>query len=415
MKRETKRLETQKENSMNGTINEGENEEICSELKDIAYNIHSFDLYKRACCMKDSKVCVARVMWYLKNMNETLLYYANINQNNQFFVNITTMKGENFKCAINVEDCKTVDGRCKIMKIIEQIVFDKLDPVDVIEIDSSSITRNERRITRQSIYSARREFDSEESYEEESYEESSTENDGNQEKVTDAVETILDISQSDEKKKKKKKKGVKRVRIVNDDEDYELDGVRSKRLREERRERMVMLNKKQQEEKEKEEEKKKKKKKGKKKSNKRKSDKNSKDDNEEECNKCFDYGDFITCFGNPENPDIDSQSTDIEKDYIDNMPTYRGLVYTLLDLYTVRYARKKRKYRAFSYGATGYLLDHITTTNMTSGELYDRLIYYMGYNKFSKVLRRRKREDIKGLQVLRCIHVLSKLDLGFSS
>ena len=81
-----------------------------------------------------------------------------------------------------------------------------------------------------------------------------------------------------------------------------------------------------------------------------------------------------------------SKSTDIAKDYIDNMPTYRGLVYTLLDLYTLRYARKKRNYRAFSYGATGYLLDHITTTNMTSGELRDRLLYYMGYNKVSKVL-----------------------------
>ena len=97
------------------------------------------------------------------------------------------------------------------------------------------------------------------------------------------------------------------------------------------------------------------------------------------------------------------------KTNIDNMPTYRGLMYTLYDLYLLRYVRKRKNYRAFSYSATGYLLDHITTTNMTSGELRDRLLYYMGYNKFSKVLQKIRREDIKGLQVLRCIHILSKL------
>ena len=89
-------------------------------------------------------------------------------------------------------------------------------------------------------------------------------------------------------------------------------------------------------------------------------------------------------------------------------------MYTLYDLYLLRYVRKRKNYRAFSYCATGYLLDHITTTNMTSGELRDRLLYYMGYNKFSKVLQKIRREDIKGLQVLRCIHILSKLGLGLS-
>ena len=79
------------------------------------------------------------------------------------------------------------------------------------------------------------------------------------------------------------------------------------------------------------------------------------------------------------------------KTNIDNMPTYRGLMYTLYDLYLLRYVRKRKNYRAFSYGATGYLLDHITTTNMTSGELRDRLLYYMGYNKFSKVLQKNKK------------------------
>ena len=93
----------------------------------------------------DSKVSVAKVMWYLKNMNETLMYYANINQNNQFYVNITTVKGKCFKCAINVDDCKTVDGRCKIMKIIEKIVYDNTDPVEEITIDPNSVCTIERR------------------------------------------------------------------------------------------------------------------------------------------------------------------------------------------------------------------------------------------------------------------------------
>ena len=184
---------------------------------------------------------------------------------------------------------------------------------------------------------------------------------------------------------------------------------------------MVILDKKKKEEKKKEKEKEKeKKKKGKRKYKKRVKDSTSnsnettKDDNDEVCNKCFDYGKFITCFGNPENQDSESQSTEISKDYIDNMPTYRGLMYTLYDLYLLRYVRKRKNYRAFSYGATGYLLDHITTTNMTSGELRDRLLYYMGYNKVSKVLQKIRREDIKGLQVLRCIHILSKLGLGLS-
>ena len=79
------------------------------------------------------------------------------------------------------------------------------------------------------------------------------------------------------------------------------------------------------------------------------------------------------------------------KTSIDNMPTYCGLMYTLYDLYLLRYVRKRKNYRAFSYSATGYLLDHITTTNMTSGELRDRLLYYMGYNKFSKVLQKNKK------------------------
>ena len=74
------------------------------------------------------------------------------------------------------------------MKIIEKIVYDNTDPVEEITIDSNSICTIERRVTRQSAYSARRDFDSEESYEEESYEEesyeeSSTESDGNREKV----------------------------------------------------------------------------------------------------------------------------------------------------------------------------------------------------------------------------------------
>ena len=163
------------------------------------------------------------------------MYYANINQNNQFYVNITTVKGKCFKCAINVDDCKTVDGRCQIMKIIEKIVYDNTDPVEEITIDPNSICTIERRVTRQSTFSVRRDFDSEESYEEESYEEesyeeesyeeSSTESDGNQEKVMDAVKKSLDISDSEKKKKKKKKKSVKRRRSVKD-EDYESDGVK---------------------------------------------------------------------------------------------------------------------------------------------------------------------------------------------
>ena len=403
LKREIKRMETPEEVSTNSAVNEADNEadneEVFNELRNIAYNERSLDLYKRACCMLDSKVSVAKVMWYLKNMNETLMYYANINQNNQFYVNITTVKGKCFKCAINVDDCKTVDGRCQIMKIIEKIVYDNTDPVEEITIDPNSICTIERRVTRQSAYSVHRDFDSEESYEEESYEEesyeeesyeeSSTESDGNQEKVMDAVKKSLGISDSE----KKKKKSVKRRRSVKDEE-YEPDGVRSKRIQLERRQRMVILDKKKKEEKkkEKEKEKEKKKKKGKRKYKKRVKDSTSnsnettKDDNDEVCNKCFDYGKFITCFGNPENQDSESQSTEISKDYIDNMPTYRGLMYTLYDLYLLRYVRKRKNYRAFSYGATGYLLDHITTTNMTSGELRDRLLYYMGYNKFSKVL-----------------------------
>ena len=122
------------------------------------------------------------------------------------------------------------------MKIIEKIVYDNTDPVEEITIDPNSICTIERRVTRQSAYSVRRDFDSEESYEEESYEEesyeeesyeeesyeeSSTESDGNQEKVMDAVKKSLDISDSE----KKKKKSVKRRRSVND-EDYEPDGVK---------------------------------------------------------------------------------------------------------------------------------------------------------------------------------------------
>ena len=245
LKREIKRMETPEEVSTNSAVNEADNEadneEVFNELRNIAYNERSLDLYKRACCMLDSKVSVAKVMWYLKNMNETLMYYANINQNNQFYVNITTVKGKCFKCAINVDDCKTVDGRCQIMKIIEKIVYDNSDPVEEITIDPNSICTIERRVTRQSAYSVRRDFDSEESYEEESYEEesyeeesyeeesyeeesyeeSSTESDGNQEKVMDAVKKSLDISDSE----KKKKKSVKRRRSVND-EDYEPDGVK---------------------------------------------------------------------------------------------------------------------------------------------------------------------------------------------
>ena len=57
---------------------------------------------------------------------------------------------------------------------------------------------------------------------------------------------------------------------------------------------------------------------------------------------------------------------------------------------------------AFSYGATGFLLKHITTNNLLPGELRCKLSNYLGYNKFSKILRRKKREDIKGLQILRC-------------
>ena len=112
------------------------------------------------------------------------------------------------------------------MKIIKKIVYDNTDPVEEITIDPNSICTIERRVTRQSAYSVRRDFDSEESYEEESYEEesyeeSSTESDGNQEKVMDAVKKSLDISDSE----KQKKKSVKRRRSVKD-EDYEPDGVK---------------------------------------------------------------------------------------------------------------------------------------------------------------------------------------------
>ena len=61
------------------------------------------------------------------------------------------------------------------MKIIEKIVYDNTDPVEEITIDPKSICTIERRVTRQSAYSVRRDFDSEESYEEESYEEESYE------------------------------------------------------------------------------------------------------------------------------------------------------------------------------------------------------------------------------------------------
>ena len=108
LNREIKRMETPEEVSTNSAVNEADNEadneEVFNELRNIAYNERSLDLYKRACCMLDSKVSIAKVMWYLKNMNETLMYYANINQNNQFYVNITTVKGKCFKCAINVDD-----------------------------------------------------------------------------------------------------------------------------------------------------------------------------------------------------------------------------------------------------------------------------------------------------------------------
>ena len=56
------------------------------------------------------------------------------------------------------------------MKIIKKIVYDNTDPVEEITIDPNSVCTIERRVTRQSAYSVRRDFDSEESYEEESYE-----------------------------------------------------------------------------------------------------------------------------------------------------------------------------------------------------------------------------------------------------
>ena len=72
--------------------------------------------------------------------DKNIIYNTKIKQNNKFYVNITTVKGKCFKCAINVDNCKTVDGRCQIMKIIEKnikIFIINLEQVDYI--DSSGI------------------------------------------------------------------------------------------------------------------------------------------------------------------------------------------------------------------------------------------------------------------------------------
>lgn len=315
-------------------------------------------------------------------MNDTLRYYANINPNQQFFVNITTVKGSSFKCAVNVEYCKTVNGRHRIMKIIEKIVYDKSDPVEEIVIDKDIEDDSTEQLVGNTSKSISVDNYSEESYEEESYQESSTDDGELRELVSQDVMTRLPVLQQR-----------KRCNDRAGDDDYESYGDMQKRLRLERKLNREM-------------------KKNKILSEQRCEPKRRSKSDDEQCYQCFAYSQYLNYFNYQDDRPSESQEPVMDSDYIDNIPTYRGLVYTLYDLYLLRYARKRRNYRAFSYGATGFLLKHITTNNLLPGELRCKLSNYPGYNKFSKILRRKKREDIKGLQILRCIHILSRLGLG---
>ena len=102
---------------------------------------------------------------------------------------------------------------------------------------------------------------------------------------------------------------------------------------------------------------------------------------------------------------------DLNNGYIEKMPTYNALIYSLYDLYTVGYSRRKKDIGSFSYRSTYYLLDSITTTERSGGELVEELSRFCGEGKAKEVAKMRNKDIFTDKLVIKGIRLLSRLRL----
>ena len=331
-------------------------EKVNEELRKMACSQEHYDSYMKASRELNVKRKIALVMWCMESNSEKMKYLAGIDNDNTFVMRIYNNKNENKICRFNANDCSTAIGRAHIMSKIRAMMSGEIPLQDMVDMKK----------------------------------------DEERKRIEHEKRSIVDLTKLNEilrKKKEEFKKAQEEDRDDARDEDFELNKERTERLKKEARIRRMIS------------------------SNVKKviKDRVAKVRSRSRSQRYYDCSNILQDVCPNDDPNLELASRDIhfdsfeaEQRFIEKIPSYNGFIYTLYDLYTLKYTRKRKDYKVFSYGNTDFLLDHITSTDISSGELAEQLSVFCGESKVKKIIKERNKEDVNDIAVIGCLNLLSK-------
>ena len=100
----------------------------------------------------------------------------------------------------------------------------------------------------------------------------------------------------------------------------------------------------------------------------------------------------------------------LTEDSMDAIPIYMGLYKSVYDLYLVCYPRRTKYYTPFSFcNEDEVVFDDLDKSLMTASMFKSRTGSLFSDSKQNMIFKKFKKDDIEGIQTLRCIILLSMI------